>query len=311
MRILSLALLSLLACGGGEDEMPPEALDPMTLPALVSQTELTSSITGLEGLGTRYTMGQGDERARDHLVGRIMSMGLLAELDPFPIAGETANNIIVKYPGAVEPDVVYIFSAHYDSTSNTAATAAPGADDNASGVSAVLEAMRLLTKYSFKYSIWFVFTAAEEQGSIGSKHLAEALKTQGVDVRGVIAPDMIGYWPQGENDQMDILGDPASTTLVDRMANVATALGVGFKKYVNHGYCYGDDHTSFQEAGFPSITPMDCVEAHNLPTDEETPHYHATTDVISTLHMGFTTKVVGVIIVTLAQLAEPAVPAAK
>jgi len=50
---------------------------------------------------------------------------------------------------------------------------------------------------------------------------------------------------------------------------------------------------------------MDCVEAHNLPTDEETPHYHSTSDVMSTLHMGFTTRVAGVIIVTLAELAEP------
>jgi len=312
MRILSLALLFTFACGGGdEDEMPDVALDPMTLPALVSSTELTTSISALEGLGTRFTMGPGDENARDHLVGRIMEMGLLPEPDPFPIAAETANNLIVQYPGIVDANVIYIFSAHYDSTSNTAATSAPGADDNGSGVAAVLEAMRLLTKYQFKYSIWFVFTAAEEQGSIGSKHLAETLKTQGADVRGVIAPDMIGYWPLGENDQMDILGDPASTTLVDHMANVATALGVGFKKYVNHGYCYGDDHTSFQEAGFPSITPMDCVEAHNLPTGEDTPHYHRTTDVMSTLHMGFTTKVVGVILVTLAQLAEPTVAATK
>jgi hypothetical protein len=307
MRILSLAVLMMLACGGGGDDevTPPEGFDPMTLPAQVSQTELMSSISGLEALGTRYTIGQGDDRAATHLVGRIMSLGLVPELDPFTIANETANNIIVKYPGSEQPDVVYIFSAHYDSTSNTAATSAPGADDNGSGVAAVLEAMRLLTKHSFKYSIWFVFTAAEEQGSVGSKHMAAWLKAQAIDVRGVIAPDMIGYWPQGENDQMDILGDPASETLVDHMATVATRLGVGFKKWINHNYCYGDDHTSFQEQGFPSITPMDCVEAHNLSTGEDTPHYHATTDVLSTLHMGFTTKVVGVIIVTLAQLATP------
>jgi hypothetical protein len=312
MRSLSLALLFTLACGGGgDDEVPDGPLDPLTLPALVSQAELTASISGLEALGTRYTVGQGDEKARDYLVGRIMSLGLLPELDPFPTGGEFANNIIVKYPGSEDPNVVYIFSAHYDSTSTTAATSAPGADDNGSGVAAVLEAMRLLTKHSFKYSIWFVFTAAEEQGSIGSAHLAATLKAQAVDVRGVIAPDMIGYWPQGESDQMDILGDPASAMLVEHMANVATQLGVGFKKWINHNFCYGDDHTSFQEAGFPAITPMDCVEAHNLSTGEETPHYHSTTDVMSTLHMGFTTKVVGVLIVTLAELAEPAAPAAQ
>ncbi len=305
MRALLVLLLISVACGG-EDKKPVEGLDPMTLATLVSETELTSSIAALEALNTRYTIGQGDERARDHLVGRIMNLGLVAELDPFPaVAGEMANNIIVKHAGTVDPNVVYIFSAHYDSTSNAAATSAPGADDNASGVAAVLEAARLLTKHSFKHSVWFVFTAAEEQGSLGSKHMAAWLKAQGIDVRGVIAPDMIGYWPQGDGDQMDILGDTASVMLVEHMANVAGQLGVGFKKHIDHGFCYGDDHTYFQEAGFPSIAPMDCVEAHNLATEEDTPHYHRTTDVMSSLHMGFTTKVVGVILVTLAELAEP------
>jgi hypothetical protein len=60
----------------------------------------------------------------------------------------------------------------------------------------------------------------------------------------------------------------------------------------------------FQEANIPAISPMDCVEAHNLGS-EQTPHYHKSTDQIGTLHMGFTTKVASVIIVTLAQLAEP------
>jgi hypothetical protein len=109
---------------------------------------------------------------------------------------------------------------------------------------------------------------------------------------------------------MDILGDPASEFLVDHMANVAGKLGVGFKKWVNHSYCYGDDHTSFQEAGIPAITPMDCVEAHNISSSpEETPHYHRSSDTFATLHMGMTTKVASVIVVTLAELAEPVAPA--
>ncbi len=43
-----------------------------------------------------------------------------------------------------------------------------------------------------------------------------------------------------------------------------TRLGVARKTYLQHDFCYGDDHTSLQEAGIPSIAPMDCVEAHNV-----------------------------------------------
>jgi hypothetical protein len=299
-------LISLVACGGSSSEPSTPAVDPTALANTVSQSELTGSIQGLEALQTRFTMGPGDDMAKDYLVARFAGMGLTAELDPFPVANETANNIIVKHPGVENPEIVWIFSAHYDSISDTPTTNAPGADDNASGVSAVLEAARVMTPHSFKHSIWFVLTAAEEQGSMGSKHMVTWLPTAGVQVKGVIAPDMIGYWPQGDADQLDILGDTASQFLVDKMASVASRLGVAHKTYIQHGFCYGDDHTSFQEAGIPAISPMDCVEAHNVAgSSEDTPHYHATTDRFETLHMPKTTKVAGVIVATLAELAEP------
>ena len=311
MRIQMLSVLVLAACGGGgTTSTPTSGPDPMELGAEVTQTELETTIKALAAMPTRYTLSQGDEQARDYLVGRFMTLGLVAELDPFPVQNQMANNIIVKHPGTETPDVIYIFSAHYDSTSNTPMSLAPGADDNATGVASVLEAARVLTKHQFKSTIWFVLTAAEEQGSLGSKHLAGKLKAQGAQVKGVIAPDMIGYWPDGENDKFDILGDPASEFLVKQMAAVAEKMGVPTKTYINHGYCYGDDHTMFQEAGFPAITPMDCVEAHNVAgSGEDTPHYHLASDTFDTLQMPFTTKVSGVITATLAELAVPVAPA--
>ncbi len=296
-----------MACGGG-DHGPTTvpAVDPMALAAQVQEAALTDTITALEALGTRYTMSDGDERARDYLTGRIAALGLTAELDPFQVQAATANNIIVRHPGTGESTDVYIYSAHYDSTSNTPMTSAPGADDNATGVAAVLEAARVMTPHAYKHDIWFVFTAAEEQGSLGSKHMVGWLASQGINVKGVIAPDMIGYWPAGDEDKFDILGDPASELLVNHMADAATRLGVAHKKWIEHTFCYGDDHTNFQEAGFPAITPMDCVEAHNVAGSlEDTPHYHRASDTSATLYMPFTTKVAGVIVTTLAELAEP------
>ena len=240
------------------------------------------------------------------MVARFAALGLTAELDPFLVGAETANNVIVRYPGTDDPNVVYVISAHYDSTSNTPTTSAPGADDNAIGVASVLEAARLLTSHAFRHSVWFVCTAGEEQGSLGAKHMVQWIAAQGIDVRGVIAPDMLGYWPLGDLDMFDILGDPASAPLVARMADVATRLGVAHKTWTDPSYCYGDDQTTFQEAGIPAITTMDCVEGHNLPASgESTPHYHRATDTLDTLYMPLTTKVAVVMVATLAELAEP------
>lgn len=316
MRPTSLAVIApvlALACGcggspSGSDDTPPPPFEPIALAAEVSQAELEKTIAELSAIPTRYTLTQGDEQARDYLVGRARALGFEPQLDTFTVAGQTATNVILKHPGAATPEVVYIFSAHYDSTSATPMTLAPGADDNATGVASVLEAARILSQKSLRSSVWFVFTAAEEQGSLGSKHMAQWMKTDGVDVRGVIAPDMIGYWPLGMQDKFDILGDDASMFLVDQMSAVATQLGVAHKVWIQHGYCYGDDHTMFQEAGFPAITPMDCVEAHNLSVGEDTPHYHQISDTSATLYMPFTTKVAGVIVATLAELGIPAAP---
>ncbi len=288
------------------DLPPAKPPTPYDLGKQVAQANLTASITKLEGFGTRYTHSLGDEKARDWLIAQLKTYGLTAELDPFEVGSSKANNIIARKQGAEDPSVVYIFSAHYDSTSKTPMSYAPGADDNASGVAAVLEAARLLQPLSFRHSLWFVFTAAEEQGSLGSKHMVAWLKAQKVNVKGVIAPDMIGYWPLGDDDKFDILGDKGSVELVDFMASMAETFKLGHKKWIQHDYCYGDDHTLFQEAGFSAISPMDCVEAHNLPASgEHTPHYHKASDTFETLHMPFTTRVTEVLVATFAALGVP------
>ncbi len=309
LSALPLALLILAGCpqpGPDPDPEPDPVADPLDYAAAVSQAELEQTIADLVAFGTRHTDTDGDEAARDYLVQRLEEYGYAPELDPFTALGTPANNIIARLPGTEDPDTVYLFSAHYDSTSSDPFVDAPGADDNATGVAAVLEAARILAGERFAATIWFVLTAAEEQGSLGSEHMAEWLDLQSIDVQGVIAPDMIGYWPLGDDDLMDILGDEQSEHLVEQMASIADALGVANKTWVEHSYCYGDDHTNFQEAGFPAITPMDCVEAHNIASSgEDTPHYHRTSDTIDTLHMPFTTSVVAVIVATLADLGAP------
>lgn len=314
-------LLLLLACASdvppGDDTAAADATDSadpgdtgagddpataaLALAEGVSQAELERTITELEALGTRYTFSEGDESAADLLVARLEALGLGVERQVFDVDGVRCENLVAVQLGVEAPDEVYVFSAHYDSTSDNPGSHAPGADDNASGVAAVLEAARLLAGKRTRATAWFVLTAAEEQGSLGSAELTDRMLDEGVDARAVMAPDMIGYWPLGEGDALDILGDPASQPLVVQMSEIADALGVANKMWVDHDYCYGDDHTHFQDAGYPAISPMDCVEAHNLPrSGETTPHYHRTTDTIDTLHLGFTTRVTQVTTATFA-----------
>ncbi len=297
----------LLACqpddktpGGGDtsDSGSDVSLtDPLDLAAEVDGQALLADITTLQDFGTRYTGTSGNDAARVWIDGELAATGMAVEEDPF----EGGTNVIARLEGSENPDVIWVFSAHYDSTSEQREVLAPGADDNASGVATVLAAARILSRHAFGASIWFVATGAEEQGSLGSAHLAQRMGDEGLDVRGVIAPDMMAYWPLGDDDAFDILGDDDSEWMVNDMADVADRLGVANKKWINHHYCQGDDHTSYQDADIPAISPMDCVEAHNIPSSGETvPYYHTSGDTTDTLSLPFTTRVAQVIVASLA-----------
>ena len=165
--------------------------DPWAMAAEVNEATLRSDIQTLQDFGTRYTGTAGNDAARAWIVDQLEATGMPTEEDTF----SAGTNVIARLQGTDDPEVIWVYSAHYDSTSEMPDTFAPGADDNASGVAAMLSAARILSKSSFHGSIWFVAMGAEEQGSLGSAHLADRMLDEGLTVRGVVAPDRIAYWP--------------------------------------------------------------------------------------------------------------------
>lgn len=301
---MTLALL--LACAGSDDDALPggdlaedtfDLADPLPLAADIDEDELAAHIQALQDLGTRFTGTDGEADTQAWLVDALEGLGWEADLAPFSWRGGLSANVIARKDGAT--DAVWIYSAHYDSTSESPEAAAPGADDNASAVAAGLDIARILGPRSLRDDVWIVFTGAEEQGAKGGAAMVDLVVAEGADVRGVVAPDMIGYWPLGDGDAFDILGDDGSADLAASMAEVADTLGVANKVWIDHTYCYGDDHTKYQEADIPALSPMDCVESHNGVNDEDLPHYHRSTDTIDTLHLGFTARVSGVLVAAL------------
>lgn len=106
----------------------------------------------------------------------------------------TESSIIATLRGS-EPGRVYVMSSHYDDCNGACtdgAGMAPGADDNGSGTSAVLEAARVMAHTRFRGTIVFAVFDGEELGLWGSDHFARELKAQGVDVEADLNNDIIG-----------------------------------------------------------------------------------------------------------------------
>lgn len=111
------------------------------------------------------------------------------------------KNIICEKPGSTNNTVM--ISAHYDSRMediNNSTARAPGADDNASGISALLEIARILSNVSLNHSIIFVLFSGEEQGKLGSTYYADYVHKTDVDLDLLINLDMIGFSSDITND---------------------------------------------------------------------------------------------------------------
>lgn len=88
-----------------------------------------------------------------------------------------------------------LVTGHYDSRNSDALDtheAAPGANDDASGVAVSIESARVLSKLKFPSTIVFVAVAGEEQGLNGSRHLAKLAKAEGWDLEAVLNNDIVG-----------------------------------------------------------------------------------------------------------------------
>jgi Peptidase family M28 len=153
---------------------------------------------------SRCIWDAGHNQAVDYFVKTLSDMGYKPQTQPFTSSaagtrGTRMQNVVARKSGT-NPQAVHIIGAHYDSTSNrifppVCDGLATGANDNASGVAAVLEIARLLNRGQFRDDIELVLWDAEEFGYLGSQHYVQQYKatTANLPVGAVINLDMIGY----------------------------------------------------------------------------------------------------------------------
>ncbi|HVW22233.1 MAG TPA: M20/M25/M40 family metallo-hydrolase [Opitutaceae bacterium] len=179
-------------------------------------------------------------------------------------------NYVATLPGS-RPEAarrVYVLSAHYDSRGRNPAdpqAPAPGADDDASGVAAVMAAARALAPRQFGATVVFLLTSGGEQGNLGADHWAEQARQRGLEIAGVIDDDRVGNSRDaaGGNDRAHVRlfapgEDPDSSSrslaraIRDAAARYVPALAVNVLFRSDR---YGDDggHRPFLERGWPAV----------------------------------------------------------
>jgi leucyl aminopeptidase len=269
----------------------------------VSKQRVTDYVQTLQDFQTRHTYTQGNTDAGVWLYDFFTNLGIEVEYHQFTFGSHTEYNIIARIQGKMAPDEIVAISGHFDSTSNNPYVLAPGADDDASGIAAVLETALIFKDYQFERTVEFMCFNGEEQGRQGSKAIASDYKAAGKDLVAVLNNDMIGYWPTAWQRDLDVAYEPISRWLAEHVISACDRyVGIPAEKQMS-GVCR-DDHVSFTDIGYSAITNMDCWQAHNG-GPETTPHYHKTTDTIDTLNLDCMTEAVQVNVAALAELAGP------
>jgi Zn-dependent M28 family amino/carboxypeptidase len=261
----------------------------------ISQARYTAYLSDLQSFPSRYYTTAGNAGATDYIDNTFSSSGLTVYRDPFAFAGGTYYNVVATLTGTTHPENVYIVGAHLDSTSDQPTTHAPGADDNASGVAAVLEMAKVLSGYRFDSTIKFIGFNAEEQGLIGSKAYADEAMAAGEKVLGMLNFDMIAYPGSGSTRSVYLAGD---SWLVNMLADNATAY-TSLSTEKNYSNLYGSDHYYFHSSYFNGSSSAFAIES--LPLNN--PNYHKTTDTSAYLDFAYASDMTRMGVATIADLA--------
>jgi hypothetical protein len=203
---------------------------------------------------TRSTPTTQCDLAEQYVYERFLAMGFTdVQYDPYSIGGTSARNVVATLPGTDVPESIVIVGGHLDSTSPQASTLAPGANDNASGVAAVLTIANILKNYQFRSTIRFIAFTGEEQGLYGSQHYAQMAALRGDPIAAVVICDMIAWY--GAQYRVDIEGESPWDWLMQIMNDAChtyTRLGTNLL-YSS----WGSDHVPFQDQNYPAFLAIE------------------------------------------------------
>lgn len=263
-------------------------LTSLSLSAQLNQTRLAKDLKILasDEYGGRPT---GDnEKARNYLLAQLEDVApIYAEkVDTFRFMDRlkkihTGYNVVVQVEGTRYPDQYLVLSAHYDHLGVREGEVYNGADDNASGTTALLELVRYFKENPTRHSIIFAFFDAEERGLRGADRFTEDPPVPLAQIKMNINMDMVG---RNNDNTINICGTYQFPVLTKPLKKVIRKSDLIItKKHEGPGYKGADnwtgssDHARFAKKNIPYL--YFGVEDH--------PGYHAPTDDFEFINLDF------------------------
>ncbi|KVN04194.1 M28 family metallopeptidase [Burkholderia stagnalis] len=242
-------------------------------------SNIVGTITSLSGFTNRYYTTSHGVAASDWLAlqWRQLANGRAdVTVEQFAHASWPQKSVILTIKGSDASAGTVVLGGHLDSTvgRTTENTRAPGADDDASGIASLTEALRVLlaNNYKPKRTIKFIGYAAEEAGLLGSKAIAKQFRAQNANVVGVLQLDMTNY--KGDAKDIYLITDYTNAAQNTYLSNLARTylpeLTVGTSQC---GYACSD-HASWNAQGYPASLPFEADQ-------NDSPYIHTVNDTLA------------------------------
>ncbi len=289
--IISIVFFSMVCCAGENGKYNYPKLD-------VRISNLRHSVKYLTDIRPyrNYRNTQSLDKTATYIADKLAKYGLSTEIQKFEVKGKEYKNVIAKH--GKEKKKRIIVGAHYDVCGNQ-----PGADDNASAVAGLLEIARLTAENisETQYGFDFIAYSLEEppffnSDQMGSYVHAKSVHDKGVNIRGMICLEMIGFFTTEEKSQeypLDIMklsypsvgnfiavvGNMGSSDLTDEVAVHLKATSLGVETLKAPALLAGvdfSDHRNYWHFGYQAVMITDTAFYRN-------PNYHEISDTPDTL----------------------------
>lgn len=303
MKPFTAALLAFTLTGCMQLDMPGASFRGSAPSPTAEETALAARLhTHVEHLSVeigRRHMGEHANllRAQEYLEATLGEIGYTVSKQQWRVDGKMVANLEISLPGTTMPSEIVLLGAHYDS-----ARQSPGADDNASGVAALLEIARTMRTGGSARTIRFVLFVNEEPPffgtpAMGSWHYAQAARRRGDDIKAVIILDSIGRYSSEPGSQhypalvaskfpdranfVGFVSRNEDAALVRqsigafRRETPVPSVGAAMPGMME-GVWYSD-HWSFWQFGYPGLMVTDTAFFR-------WPDYHRPTDTIDHIH---------------------------
>jgi hypothetical protein len=296
MGILILTGFASITSQAGPALQPLTSPDPQIVDMIqqVNESLLYDYLAHVTAFGPHVTGTENSMKVSQYIYDEFQTMGLAVEFHEWTFDKFTDRNVVATLPGTdLSSNATFVFCAHHDTVD-----VSPGADDDGSGVAAVLTTAKILSQYSFPYTIRFITFSGEEQGLYGSHMYVRDADQRGDNIVAVISPDMIGCANTSEEGQLlnfwyaeysMWIGDFVRTvSMIYRNQIAMIAMTAPLKACTS-------DFQSFAKYGFDAIFPIIFGEDYFA---------HTANDTIDRINFTYLTKATKFLLAVIAELAS-------